>query len=114
MPINKKDVEKDKRLYKTYGITLIEWEQLLIEQDGVCRVCKTMPKSGILCVDHIHQKGYKQMSPEEKKKYVRGLCCYMCNTGFKSFEKTADGGRNRKSLDGTYAYFQEFKLKGEL
>lgn len=112
--LDKKLKEKDKRLYNTYGITLKEWEMMFDKQQSVCYICKTMPKSKILCVDHIHIKSFKKMKPMDKKKYVRGLLCYMCNTGLKGFEKTVDGKRNRQSLEGTYKYFQEFKLKGEL
>ena len=109
-----KEEQKDKRLQDTYGITLQEWKDMLELQGGVCWICQTMPKSGILCVDHAHQKGYKTMPMAEKKKYVRGLLCYMCNVGLKGFEKTTDGKRNRKSLERTYEYFKAFKLKGEL
>jgi len=105
---------KNKTLYKTYGISLSTFNRMLEDQKGVCYICQTLPKSKILCVDHIHILGYKKMPPEQRCKYVRGLLCYMCNTGLKGFEKTADGGRNRRSLDGTYRYFQQFKLKGEL
>lgn len=110
----KKDLEKGKRLLKTYGISLDDWNKKFEAQGQVCEICKTMPKSKILCVDHIHVLGFKRMEAEEKKQYVRGLLCYMCNTGLKSFEKTVDGRRNRQSLEGTYAYFIRYKLKGEI
>ena len=87
---------------------------MLLLQNGVCWICETLPKSKILCVDHAHIIGYKNMRPEEKRKYVRGLLCYMCNTGLKGFEKTINGPRNRQSLEGTYKYFQRFPLKGEV
>lgn len=107
-----KEKAKWNRLYKTYGITLIEWTEIFLNQGKVCACCKKLHPR--MCVDHIHVKGYKKMPPEEKKKYVRGICCFMCNTGFKSFEKTLDGKRNRQQLEGTYEYFKQFKLKGEL
>lgn len=109
----KKEKQQDSRLYKTYGITLVEWKQLLKEQKGVCAVCKDLPGKGILCVDHIHVSGFKKMVPEEKKKYVRGLCCFLCNTSFKGFEKTTSGLKNRNRLNGTLEYFTKYKLKGE-
>jgi hypothetical protein len=37
----------------------------------------------------------------------------MCNVGLKGFEKTVNGLRNRKQLEGTVKYFEVFKLKGE-
>lgn len=109
----KKAQEKDKRLYKTYGITLAQWNKMLFDQGGVCWICATLPRTGRLNVDHIHIKGFKKLKPEDKDKYVRGLLCFMCNTALKAFEKTIDGARNRRQLEGTYEYFRKFKLKGE-
>ena len=106
--------QKNKRLYDTYGLTLEEWKQKFKEQAGVCWICKTLPPIGTLCVDHIHQLGFKKMRPEDKKKYIRGLLCYMCNTGLKGFDKTKDGKKNRQRLEGTYKYFRTFALKGEI
>jgi len=104
-----KEQQKDQRLRKTYGITLDEWKEL--SKNG-CEVCGR--KDGRLCVDHIHVLGFKKMSAEDKRKYIRGAACFMCNTGFKAFEKTKDGKRNRQQLDGTYRYFLKYALKGEL
>lgn len=113
---SQKDQEKDKRLYKTYGISLKEFNAKLKDQGG-CAI-KNCPigriKNGVLCQDHVHIKGFKKMKPDEKKKYLRGIVCFLHNTGFKSFEKTTDGKRNRDSLNGTYEYFLKYRLKGEI
>jgi Recombination endonuclease VII len=100
---------KDERLYKTYGITLIDFN--VMAADG-CNICGT--KEGRLCVDHIHVAGFKKMPPEEKFKYVRGILCFLCNTGIKGFDKTKDGKKNRNRLNGTFKYFQTYSLKGEI
>lgn len=100
-------------LLRTYGITLADWKAIHKAQKGVCGCCKTLPGKGILCVDHIHVKGFKKMPLEEKKQYVRGLVCFLCNTSFKSVEKTIDGKRNRQMLEGMVSYFNKYKLKGE-
>lgn len=105
---------KQDRFFKTYGVTDTQRELMLSEQNGVCAICKTLPTSGILCIDHIHQKGFKTMLPVQKIKYVRGLLCYMCNVAIKGFDKTVDGQRNRQRLEGTYEYFKRYGLKGEL
>ncbi len=110
----KKQNVKDKNLYSTYGITRDEWTNILIRQEGTCYICRQMPKSGILCVDHIHVLKYKSMLPEQRKKYVRGLLCYMCNTALKGVEKTSDGKRNRAMLNGIVRYFEAYPLKGEI
>jgi hypothetical protein len=111
--LSAKDKQKDQRLWKTYGITLKDWEKMLKDQKGVCWICKTLPPSGRLCVDHEHVKGFKKMGTNEKTQYVRGLLCFLCNTGLKGFEKHSEGHKNRQRLEGTYLYFKKFRLKGE-
>lgn len=105
-----KDEIKNKRLYNTYGITLKEWKNLLVKQQGVCAICKTLPPSKILCVDHIHVPGFKKMVLKEKKKYVRGLLCFRCNTSFGKIERQKEP---RKLLEGINKYFEEYKMKGD-
>jgi hypothetical protein len=116
-PEEQKLRQKDQRLRKTYGISLEEFNAKLESQGNGCAIEGCIigrTKEGVLCQDHVHVKGFKKMLPEEKKKYLRGIVCFMHNTGFKSFEKTIDGVRNRASLTGTYKYFLEYKLKGEI
>jgi hypothetical protein len=62
-----------------YGLTLEDWERMLDEQGGVCAVCQKVPKTGRLVVDHVHRRGYKLLPPEDRRKWVRGLCCTVCN-----------------------------------
>lgn len=112
--MNKLDKAKDSRLKKTYGISLENWQEMLSKQKGVCYICKRMPNSKVLCVDHIHVRAFKSLPEEDKKQYVRGLLCFMCNTALKCIEKTTDGKRNRQMLEGIVRYFTEFKLKGEI
>lgn len=96
-------------LRRVYGISFEKWIEM--SKDG-CEICGR--KDGRLCVDHIHIRGFKGMNPDDKVKYVRGCLCFMCNTALKGFEKTVDGKRNRKSLEGTYQYFKKYLLKGEI
>ena len=107
-----KDRQKDKRLYKTYGMTLGGFNSRLRMQGGGCKICGK--SEGRLCVDHIHVAKYKSLPPEEKLKYVRGILCFYCNTALKVFERTKDGERNRKLLEGVVEYFSEYPLKGEV
>jgi hypothetical protein len=99
------------RLYNNYGITLAEWDEMFKKQEGVCWMCKSMPKNGILCIDHLHQKGFKKMLPEDKKKYVRGLLCFTCNTGFARIERRKNP---RQLLERVVEYFKVFPIKGDL
>lgn len=107
----KKDKAKNDRLYKTYGITLDEWNDKFKEQEGVCWICQTMPKSGILCVDHRHVPKYKKLPSEERAKEVRGLLCFSCNTGLHGLEKRKNA---RFLFQRVFLYFQKFKIKGDL
>jgi hypothetical protein len=71
-------VPSDKTLEK-YGLTRLMWRQIVKVQSGVCRVCAKLPKSGRLCIDHEHVKGWAALPPEERHNFVRGLICYRCN-----------------------------------
>jgi len=64
---------------RKYGLSLDQWRQMLQEQGGVCAICRKVPKSGRLCIDHYHAKGFKHMAGTEKLRHVRGLCCSYCN-----------------------------------
>lgn len=109
--IKSKNEIKNKRLYNTYGITLKEWTSMFNKQQGVCAICKTMPNNKILCVDHIHIKGFKKMIAKEKRKYVRGLLCFSCNTAFGRIERRKTP---RKLLEGIIEYFNVYKMKGDI
>lgn len=108
-----KDEQKNKRLYQTYGITLEEWTEMFENQQKVCWICKTLPPTGRLSVDHIHIKGFKKMEPNDKKQYVRGLLCFLCNVLVGKFERTNNVQINRKRLFGVVDYFKVYRMKGE-
>jgi len=61
-------------LLRTYGITLIDYKNMIEEQEGLCKICRTegwtMAKHHKikLVVDHCHASGK-----------VRGLLCHNCN-----------------------------------
>jgi len=63
--------EMKHRLKRQYGITLEDYETLLIHQGGGCAICQTEGCSTgyKLAVDHDHENGV-----------VRGLLCMSCNT----------------------------------
>lgn len=56
-----------------YGLTDGEYKQLLLEQNGACKICGRKFDSP-LCVDHDHSTGR-----------VRGLLCKNCNTAIGMF-----------------------------
>src|ERR1700741_3878738 len=72
------DQEKSRKLIYYYRITLIEYEELLVKQNGRCKICPNTPKTaGTLVVDHSHS-----CCPGRRScgKCIRGLLCSACNT----------------------------------
>ena len=58
---------KNYHLRRTFGITLDQYNEMLAEQDGTCKVCHKVDTTD-LAVDHCHSTGK-----------VRGLLCGPCN-----------------------------------
>ena len=59
-----------------YGLTQEIYKSMLLEQQGLCQMCKNPPKSSRpLVIDHDH-----------KTKKVRGLLCYGCNRVLHAFD----------------------------
>lgn len=67
---NGKKYTINKHLWSKYGITHIEYDQMLFAQDGLCKICKRHHTefSKRLSVDHCHTTGK-----------IRGLLCSSCN-----------------------------------
>ncbi len=65
---------KDYNLFKNYGITLEQYNQMSEEQNGLCLICKQPSGNRKLAVDHNHQTGE-----------IRGLLCMKCNLGLGMF-----------------------------
>lgn len=49
------EIKADKRLQRTYGITLAEYNQKLRDQGNACAICRRPPSSKRLAVDHDHR-----------------------------------------------------------
>lgn len=65
------------KLKKKYGITILEYHELLSEQGGRCAICGRLAEEeryGRLHVDHCHLENR-----------VRGLLCTNCNNGVGRF-----------------------------
>jgi hypothetical protein len=63
--------DRSSNLMRLYGLTLDEYDALVVQQDGVCAICGEPPVKGRgkrLVVDHDHQTGR-----------IRGLLCALCN-----------------------------------
>lgn len=71
------DVQKDANLQKHYGLTLKQYEALLVEQAEACAICGRSPDGfkRAFAVDHDHETGI-----------VRGILCPDCNRGLGGFQ----------------------------
>jgi Recombination endonuclease VII len=83
-------IERDRQYRIRYGITLADYDRMLADQGGKCKICEA-DKAGnagqCFAVDHCHSSGR-----------VRGLLCIKCNARLGWFE------RNK---DATLAYLHE-------
>ena len=68
-----RDAIKNNNLLKKFGLSLKEYNQLVIKQNGLCSICKQKSIRN-LAVDHNHETGA-----------IRGLLCVRCNTGLGMF-----------------------------
>ena len=62
--------DRDAFLVRKYGITAMQYAEMLFLQGGVCKICRRDGGDRKLRVDHNHETGE-----------VRGLLCHSCNTG---------------------------------
>lgn len=72
---------RERRLLKVYGISLLQYDQLLTKQKGCCAICLKEASSFTknLCVDHDHVSGE-----------IRGLLCNYCNHRLVGRHRDAD------------------------
>jgi len=82
------DPQWNRHYRKSYGITLIQYREILKSRGGVCAVCRNPdPVRERLAVDHDHV-----CCPGKNAcgKCVRGLLCSRCNQGLGHFEDDVD------------------------
>lgn len=85
--IKNPDIVRNNDLKKKYGISLEQFEQLLLKQNSVCAICKE-PETKLewrskrplpLSVDHCHETGK-----------IRGLLCADCNRALGMFRDSPE------------------------
>jgi len=75
----KKEKVKDYQLKRKFGLSLDEYQKMLEEQKGVCKICGQVENNKQLAVDHCHTTGQ-----------IRGLLCGSCNRGIGYFRDSQD------------------------
>lgn len=87
---------RESRLNLKFGITIPEYDAMLKSQGGVCYICEQPPTGNRLAVDHQHVKGdNKKYGGFARRKRVRGLLCWTCNSSIAKFKD--DPARLRKA-----------------
>lgn len=78
---NNPDKVRNKQLRYKYGITLEDFNKMLIEQDAKCAICASphAGRNGTFNVDHCHATGK-----------VRALLCHDCNTALGKFKDSPE------------------------
>jgi len=75
-----KERERAGHLMRKYGITLAQYDAMLVEQGGRCFICRRLPRDdSSLHVDHDHST-----------QQVRGLLCFPCNNALADFQEDLD------------------------
>lgn len=64
---------------RRYGLTVDDWLGLLLAQDWRCPVCHKGSATTLFNTDHDHVPGWKNKTPDERRRYVRGVLCAYCN-----------------------------------
>jgi hypothetical protein len=88
-------LQKDKMLKYSYGITHKEYQDLVIQQENTCAICKNFCE--VLVVDHDHSCC---PGPKSCSKCIRGLLCRTCNLGLGYFKD------NNKYLENALKYLK--------
>lgn len=66
--LENKEKMRWQKLHKRYGISVNEWEEMLLKQNSGCAICGKELDARTAHVDHDHETGK-----------VRGLLCRACN-----------------------------------
>lgn len=79
--IERKDIIRDMRLRRDFGLSLIDYNKILWDQYNRCAICSVDSDhyARTLSVDHCHNT-----------KQIRGLLCHNCNRALGMFKDDID------------------------
>lgn len=91
MPKYLKEYHREYNLKIKYGLTVEDYNNMLLNQAGGCAICGKSPGERPFDVDHCHDTGK-----------VRGLLCNNCNMGLGSFKDNIDNVRRAVQYLATF------------
>jgi len=68
-----------KATLRKYGWSEDDWRRQMFACGQRCAICGRPDDVVTLVIDHVHVRGFKRMSPGQKRIYVRGTPCRFCN-----------------------------------
>lgn len=89
---------------KKYGLTRLEYLEIVQRQGFVCPVCKNKLEKQVN-IDHLHVPNWKKFPAHIRKLYVRGVTDWWCNKSYLGKGITVDRAYNMT------IYLQEFELR---
>lgn len=93
-----------KATLRKYGLTEDDYAHLLEKQMNRCPICEREFSDKVRpVIDHVHVPKYKKKSPDERKKFVRGLLCIYDNRRMLPKGMTLQRARN------IVAYLEKFE-----
>jgi hypothetical protein len=90
---------------RKYGLSEADWRAIAKRQGHKCGACGRVPTTNRLNIDHEHRRGWKAMDPADRKRHVRGLLCWTCNT------KQLARGATVAGLLGAAAYLKAYEKR---
>jgi len=84
--ICKDEAIADAFLHRQYNISLEDYRDLFVEQDGKCRICESDGRSRI----SIHHSMPLVIDHDHRTLKVRGLLCHTCNTALGQLEDSVE------------------------
>jgi hypothetical protein len=95
-----KERERAGHLKRKYGMTIEQYDAMLLAQGGGCFICGRPPRDdSSLHVDHDHSTGK-----------VRGILCFCCNNALADFREDTDLLRKAIGYLAAHANQEEIRL----
>ena len=103
-----KDEIKNKRLLKTYGITLAEYQQMNKDQVGCCQICGTQQKTRKLNVDHDHR-----IARSKRQAFIVGGAWTALVPEYPNLRVVQRSSRH-SAVEEVYRMLKQFSIRGLL